>query len=86
MDQGASETTTEELDVSQENDATFLSKVTIILHLALPAIITSCVTRGQDVINLIFLGHYKGRRDELNQGKNDGSAFLAGIGLGNICE
>ena len=41
--------------------------------------------RGQDICNLVFLGHYKGRQDELTQGNNDGSAFLAGIGLGNLC-
>lgn len=35
------------------------------------------------MINVIFLGHYKGHTDEL--GDNDGSAFIAGIGLGNRC-
>ena len=35
---------------------------------------------------MIMLGHYKGQRDELEQGHNDGSAFIAGIGLGHLCE
>ena len=68
------------------DDSTLYGKIVVILRLALPAIITSCVTRGQDIFNLVFLGHYKGRREELEQGNNDGSAFLAGIGLGNLCQ
>ena len=77
---------TEEKEEKAEDDSTLYNKIVIILRLAMPAIITSCVTRGQDIVNLIFLGHYKGRREELQQGHNDGSAFLAGIGLGNLCE
>ena len=56
----------------------------IILRLALPAIITACVTRGQDIFNLVFLGHYKGHSEELAEGGDDRSVFLAGIGLGSL--
>lgn len=33
----------------------------------------------------MFLGHYQGKIEELkSEGHNDGSAFISGIGLGNM--
>lgn len=55
------------------------------MRLAVPAIFLNVFSRMMDVANIAFLGHYQGQKDELTSGSNDGSAFLAGIGLGNVC-
>ena len=55
------------------NDTNNITRLRLILSIALPAIVACLITRIQDTINIIFLGHLGNK------------AMVAGVGMGNSC-
>ena len=63
----------DEADVKNKH-ATYMSKLWRVTQLALPAIACCYATMGQELINLIFIGHY------------GDDAMVAGVGMGNTIQ